>query len=133
MSAGPYRQPEQPFDAGSDSLVSLADRGRPFRPPSSSAEPTIVLGGGSGGGTPPTGPNNGDRKLAAKRYNEGVKLVATALNNFAVAVVVTAILQPMIADASKFVIEYRPVWYFVGVGLHIVAQVILRYEFRSEE
>lgn len=87
----------------------------------------------SGNGGDNDGPPPSERKLAAKRYNEGVKLIATAFNNFAVAVIVTALLQPMIADAAKFVIEYRPIWYFVGVGLHIVAQVILRYEFRSEE
>lgn len=89
------------------------------------------------GDPPPPPPDNPDdpaaRKLAAKRYNEGIKLIASSLNTVGLTIFLATIVQPLVTDAEKFVIEYRPVWYFVGVGLHIVAQAILRFEFRSEE
>lgn len=89
-------------------------------------------GFGSGGDEPPTYSSE-QRKLAAKAHNEGVKLFAAGMNALAVAVLTAAVILPIIHDISSFIIEYRPVWYFVGVGLHVAGQIALRSELRSEE
>jgi hypothetical protein len=66
-------------------------------------------------------------------HNERTKLLATALNNTAVATVVTAIVAPIVgflygtptAAASKFWPLIGLIWLLVGLGLHAVAQGVL--------
>lgn len=70
----------------------------------------------TGGGKPPPGPpadeDAAERKLAAKRYNEGTKLVASALNTLGLGVLGFGVVQPLIKDPAAFVLEYRPVLVF---------------------
>jgi hypothetical protein len=66
-------------------------------------------------------------------HNERTKLLATALNNTAVATMVTAIIAPIVgslygspsAAASKWWPLIGIVWLLVGLGLHVAAQVVL--------
>jgi hypothetical protein len=65
--------------------------------------------------------------------NERVKLLATALNNTAVATVVTAIVAPIAGflygsptiTANSWWWVIGIIWLLVGVVLHIVAQAVL--------
>lgn len=90
----------------------------------------------AGGGGPPVEPPvlpDWQRKLAGKRHNEMVKLFASGMNSLAVATLTAAVVLPLIKDPVIFVIEYRPVWFFVGVGLHLFGQTAVRLNMRSEE
>jgi len=64
--------------------------------------------------------------------NERAKLLATALNNTAVATIVTAVIGPIagffygsatIPESSWFF--YWVLWFLVGISLHLIAQSIL--------
>jgi len=64
--------------------------------------------------------------------NERTKLLATALNNTAVAIVITAVIGPIAGYLNGVTTLTGPLsfffgalWFLVGVVLHIVAQVIL--------
>ncbi|WP_157223372.1 hypothetical protein [Rhodovulum sp. PH10] len=64
--------------------------------------------------------------------NERTKLFATALNNLAVATVVTAIIAPIagflygaVATPRSWWPVMGAVWFLVGIGLHLVAQLVL--------
>jgi hypothetical protein len=65
-------------------------------------------------------------------HNERVKLLATALNNTAVATVVTAVVAPIaaflygsIVVASAWWPLMGLVWFFGGLSLHVTAQLML--------
>jgi len=65
-------------------------------------------------------------------YNERTKLLATALSNTGVATVVTAIVAPVVGFLYGTPAPVGPWWWLVGVvcllvgvGLHILAQVLL--------
>ncbi len=66
-------------------------------------------------------------------HNERTKLFATALNNTAVATVVTAIVAPIVgflygspsAAATRWWPLIGMAWLLVGVGLHIFAHIAL--------
>jgi hypothetical protein len=66
--------------------------------------------------------------------NERTKLVATALNNTAVATIVTAVIGP-IAGAFYGFANTAPnrswfligaLWFLIGIGLHLLGQLALR-------
>ena len=66
-------------------------------------------------------------------HNERTKLLATALNNTAVATVVTAIVAPIVgflygspsATATRWWPLIGIAWLLVGIGLHMLAQIVL--------
>jgi len=66
-------------------------------------------------------------------HNERTKLLATALNNIAVATVVTAIVAPtagvlygsVAAGANGWWFLIALVWLLAGIGLHISAHAVL--------
>jgi hypothetical protein len=65
-------------------------------------------------------------------YNERTKLLATALNNMAVATMATAIIAPIAGimyGSASFRTAWWPlfglVWFLVGLGLHIAGQGVL--------
>lgn len=66
-------------------------------------------------------------------HNERTKLLATALNNTAVATVVTALVAPgagflynsQNAAAGRWWIFIGAVWFVAGLGLHVLAQIVL--------
>jgi hypothetical protein len=66
-------------------------------------------------------------------HNERTKLLATGLNNVAVATIVTAIIAPIVgflygspsAAATRWWPLIGIVWLLVGLGLHIAAQTVL--------
>ena len=65
--------------------------------------------------------------------NERTKLLATALNNTAVATVVTAVIGPIAgllygfanATPSRSWFVIGVLWFLIGIGLHYLAQLVL--------
>ncbi len=66
-------------------------------------------------------------------YNERTKLLATALNNVGVAIIITGVIAPTIATlygaASAGLNQWwwliAVVWFLTGIGLHILGQMFL--------
>jgi len=66
-------------------------------------------------------------------HNERTKLLATALNNTAVATLVTALVAPAVsflyntpnATAGRWWVLIGAVWFAAGLGLHVLAQIVL--------
>ena len=65
-------------------------------------------------------------------HNERMKLLATALNNSAVATIVTAVIAPtasllygLTAIATGWWLAMALVWFLGGLSLHITAQLVL--------
>lgn len=69
------------------------------------------------------------RKLAAKRLNEHLKLVASALNTIGIAVLGAAFILPAIGGSVG---GGSITWIAVAVGLHMCGHVALRF-MRSED
>lgn len=72
------------------------------------------------------------RKLAAKRFNERLKLFASFLNALAIGVVGTAIVIPVIQQAETMVQLQRAAWFFLGLCRHLCAQSVFS-GMRSED
>jgi len=73
------------------------------------------------------------RKLQAKRFNEHVRLLVTTVNAVALITAGTGAIQPIVSAGTTTALS-RPVnwlWIFLGVGLHLCAQALLRL-IRSE-
>lgn len=73
-----------------------------------------------------------ERRLDAKRFNEGVKLLATFMNNLAVGAVVAGILSPWIAGRAVPLFGDLML-VFTAMALHIGAQVAVRRLIKSED
>jgi len=65
-------------------------------------------------------------------HNERMKLLATALNNSAVATIVTAVIAPtasllygLTAIATGWWLAMALVWFLGGLSLHITAHLVL--------
>ena len=65
--------------------------------------------------------------------NEQTKLLAAALNNTAVAIIITAVVAPLASflyGAQTVRGDYwfglLIIWFLVGIGIHLFGQVILR-------
>lgn len=74
-------------------------------------------------------PDDVERKLRAKRYNEQVKLVATTLNTIALTLFGSAVVVPLVAGAINV---YATIWMLFAGALHSSAHVSLR-QLRSED
>lgn len=126
MSNGSVRRPP-PWSDPSTGITYIGDSTRRAEP-----KPEPPRSGG-GGNDPPSGPTPAERKFAAKRHNEGVKVFATWMNTVSGVAIGAAAIIPAVRGLEAFVREYQPVWFFVGLALHFVGQAALRFEMRSEE
>lgn len=68
------------------------------------------------------------RKLAAKRVNENLKLLANSINTAALTILGAALILPMVNGLMP------GHWTWIGIagGLHLCAQAVLRW-LKSEE
>lgn len=69
--------------------------------------------------------------IAAKRYNERVKLLVTTTNSFAIGIAGSAIIFPIAHDGSASLTVLSVIWILAGIGLHLMAQALLGF-IRSE-
>lgn len=81
-------------------------------------------------GVQPAAPDPAERRKLVR--NEQRKLAATALNNIAVATVVTGIVAPVIASAyhvstphGKYWAVFPVLWVLVAMGIHQLARRML--------
>ena len=73
------------------------------------------------------------RKFRATRHNEQVKLFCSLLNTLAAAVIATAFIVPSIrSEASPNELD-RPGWVLIGLALHVIASLIVRFVMRPED
>lgn len=77
-------------------------------------------------------PSTAERKLAAKRNNERIKLGATFLNTLAIGVLGAAVIVPSFNPDIQPGILSRALGVLVGGGLHLLAQWWYRF-LRSED
>lgn len=77
-------------------------------------------------------PEDIERRRDARRNNEGVKLLATLLNNLAIGTFIAGVLTPSIAGRPLPVLGDAAL-VFVAVCLHIGAQIALRRLLKSED
>lgn len=73
-----------------------------------------------------------ERRLAAKRNNERVKLIATSLNAIALAILGAAFLVPALANPAVLLSAGPWILVSVALTLHLSAHAVLRF-LRSEE
>jgi len=78
-------------------------------------------------------PPSSERKRINKRINEQLKIFASGMNTLAGAVLGTSILIPLITAPEKFIENYSPIWFLVGVALHIIGLVVFGLNYQSEE
>jgi hypothetical protein len=71
-------------------------------------------------------PSAAQRRLAAKRSNERIKLVANAFHTLSLGVVGAALIIPGVASPAKLLEPAPFVWLFVAFSLHSVAQAVLQ-------
>jgi hypothetical protein len=76
-------------------------------------------------------PNPSARKLAARRWNEHLKLIATSLNTIALGIVGAAYVIPGVAGTFSMDLP-RLIWLFYALVLHLASHAVLRF-FRSED
>lgn len=72
------------------------------------------------------------RKLAAKRFNERVKLAVTTINAFAIGIAGSAIIFPVAHDGPSSITTASVIWIFAAVALHLIAQAVIGLT-RSED
>lgn len=59
------------------------------------------------------------RRLAAKRTNERVKLIATLLNALTIGVLGAGVIVPGVAEPTALLQPSRVVWFLVAIVLHL--------------
>ena len=72
------------------------------------------------------------RKLAAKRTNERLKLLTSAMNTLAVGIVAAAMIVPGINSVSALLEPHRFAWLSTALTLHVSALFALRW-LKSED
>jgi len=72
------------------------------------------------------------RKLAAKRQNERIKLVASALNAISLGIIGAAIIVPGTTSIASLVEPSRLGWFVVAFAIHLGAQFAFSF-LRSED
>ncbi len=77
-------------------------------------------------------PTSSERKHQAKRYNEGLKLVATLFNSLSIVTVGTAFVGPIIQKHYDVLTDGGWGLLLVAVCLHLIAQLAVR-QLRAEE
>lgn len=73
-----------------------------------------------------------ERRLAAKRANERIKLVYTTANAFAIGIVGAAFIVPGVSSLFPLIEVRRGIWLLIAAGLHIVAHLFIG-RLRSED
>jgi len=71
------------------------------------------------------------RKLAAKRINERVKLLANLLNSLGIGVIGAGVIVPGVHDPTRITLQTLA-WIATGLVLHLLAQSVLAF-MRSED
>ena len=79
-----------------------------------------------------TDPDAANRRLAAKRHNEGIKLLANAFHSLSLGVAGAALILPGVTSPAKLLEPAPFIWLLVAVALHLIEQGVLRL-LRSEE
>lgn len=74
-------------------------------------------------------PEDVERRLRAKRWNESLKLTASTLNTIGLTLFGTAIVVPLVAGGLNL---YSIAWIIVAASLHFLAHVALG-RLRSED
>lgn len=74
-------------------------------------------------------PDDVERRLRAKRFNEQLKLFAATLNTIGLTLFGSAVVIPFVAGALNV---FAAVWIILAVALHLSAQAALR-KLRSED
>lgn len=77
-------------------------------------------------------PSIPERKLAAKRANERVKLTASSLNTVGLAVIGAALIVPTFNETVHLNRIAQGAGLGIGTGLHLLAQWVFRF-LRSED
>lgn len=76
------------------------------------------------------------RKLAAKRINERLKLLANLLNSLAIGVIGAGVIVPAVRDPSQgtlLILTWQMLtWITIGLALHLVGQSVFAF-MRSED
>jgi hypothetical protein len=86
----------------------------------------------SPGAREPTDPTQAlDRKLAAKRINERLKLLANLLNSLAIGVIGAGVIVPGVRDPTHVTLQTLT-WIAIGLALHLVGQIVFAF-MRSED
>ena len=73
-----------------------------------------------------------NRRLAAKRNNERVKLITTSLNTVGLAILGTAFIVPAINNVAVLLAPGPWILLIVATALHVTAHGFIRF-LRSEE
>lgn len=68
-----------------------------------------------------------EERLAIRRLNEQTKLTATYVNALAVALVGAAVIIPGVNNPAALLSWQSVALFFVSLGLHVVARIILRF------
>jgi len=77
-------------------------------------------------------PPTAERKLAARRFNERVKLSASFLSTLAVGTLGAAVIVPLFSPAIQPSVAAVGAGILVGVSLHLLAQWVFRF-LRNED
>ncbi|WP_246685002.1 hypothetical protein [Methylobacterium sp. WL69] len=84
-----------------------------------------------GDGGIPSGADAAARKLAAKRVNERLKLLANLLNALGIGVIGAGVIVPGVHDPTRITLQTLA-WIATGLVLHLLAQGVLAF-LRSED
>ncbi|TXM77340.1 hypothetical protein FV218_05675 [Methylobacterium sp. WL69] len=79
----------------------------------------------------PSGADAAARKLAAKRVNERLKLLANLLNALGIGVIGAGVIVPGVHDPTRITLQTLA-WIATGLVLHLLAQGVLAF-LRSED
>ncbi|MCJ2118120.1 hypothetical protein MKK65_16350 [Methylobacterium sp. J-001] len=74
-----------------------------------------------------------ERKHRAKRFNEGVKLVATFFNATAILTLGTAFISPLVQHPADVFTNNGWAFLLASVILHVIGQIAIRLFLRAEE
>jgi hypothetical protein len=62
-----------------------------------------------------------ERRLAAKRVNERLKLVYTSINALAIGIIGAAVIVPGVSSPASLLEPQRVIWFIAVAALHIMA------------
>ena len=98
-----------------------------------SSEGREVGFGGGGDEPPPQYPTAGERKFAARKWNENVKLFSSGLSSLGFGLFGVSFAQAVLKNPALLVMEPKWGWWLTAVGLHGFAHFTLRTELVRED